>query len=146
MVLAVAAIFGVIAAVMIPTPPAPVHNPAAGRLPQAEVAMRSGGDAHQGLRLGRAKNRGTDNVTRVSEHQQPDPGFWFGRRSDDTGLRPLTWQGRAATFLYAFLVIVAVLLYSQLSLIIVVVGLYTVVFGLVVAAKSDLISERQRKG
>ena len=97
------------------------------------------------MRSGRAESRGTDSVAGVSEHQQPDPVLWFGRRTDDTGLRPLTWQGRAITFLYAFLVIVAVLLYSQLSLIIVVVGLYTVVFGLVVAAKSDLISERQRR-
>ena len=64
---------------------------------------------------------------------------WFGRKEGGLGFGPLTWQGRAATFLYVFLVIVAVVIYSALSLTFLVIGLYTVAFVLLVAFTSDLM-------
>jgi len=64
---------------------------------------------------------------------------WFGKVEGGLGFGPLTWQGRAATFLYVFLVIVAVIIYSALSLTILVIGIYTVVFVLLVAFTSDLM-------
>ncbi len=51
----------------------------------------------------------------------------------------LTWQGRAATFLYCVLVLVAIVTYSQLTLTLFVVAFYTVAFVLLVAYKSDLM-------
>jgi hypothetical protein len=64
---------------------------------------------------------------------------WFGQKEGGIGFGPLTWQGRAATFLYVFLVIVAVIIYSQLSLTFMVIGLYTVAYLLLVAFTSDLM-------
>jgi hypothetical protein len=64
---------------------------------------------------------------------------WFGQTEGGIGFGPLTWQGRAATFLYVFLVIVAVIIYSQLSLTFMVIGLYTVAYLLLVAFTSDLM-------
>ena len=64
---------------------------------------------------------------------------WFGRKETGLGFGPLTWQGRAATFLYVFLVIVAVVIYNAVSLTFLVIGLYTVAFGLLVAFTSDLM-------
>ena len=64
---------------------------------------------------------------------------WFGRKAGGLGFGPLTWQGRAATFLYVFLVIVAVVIYSALSLTFLVIGLYTVAFVLLVAFTSDIM-------
>jgi hypothetical protein len=68
-----------------------------------------------------------------------DPPLWFGRREGGLKFAPLTWQGRAATFLYCLLVIVAVFTYSQLALTAFVVVFYTVAFGLLVVYKSDLM-------
>jgi hypothetical protein len=70
------------------------------------------------------------------EHQRPR---WFGRKDGGIGFGPLTWQGRSATFLYVFLVVFAVVIYSTLSLIALVIGLYTVVFVLLVAFTSDIM-------
>jgi hypothetical protein len=64
---------------------------------------------------------------------------WFGRTDGRFGFGPLTWQGRSAVALYVFLVLVAVVLYSSLSLIALVVGLYTIAFVLLVAFTSDLM-------
>ncbi len=64
---------------------------------------------------------------------------WFGKKENWLGFGPLTWQGRAATYLYVFLVVVAVVLYSSLSLIALVVGIYTVAYVLLVAFRSDLL-------
>jgi len=64
---------------------------------------------------------------------------WFGRTERGLGFGPLTWQGRAATFLYVFLVLVAVVIYSSLGLTFLVIGLYTVGFLLLVAFTSDLM-------
>jgi len=71
--------------------------------------------------------------------QPDDPPLWFGRREGGLKFAPLTWQGRAATFLYCLLVIVAVFTYSQLALTAFVVVFYTVAFGLLVVYKSDLM-------
>ena len=69
------------------------------------------------------------------------PVRWFGRKENGRGFAILTWQGRAATFLYAFLVVVAVLIYSTLGLLVVVVLFYTVVYVFVVALKSDFLQD-----
>ena len=70
-----------------------------------------------------------------------EPTRWFGRTDRGIGIAPLTWQGRAATALYVFLVLVAVITYSKLSLTVVVIVFYTVVFILLVAVKSDLLQD-----
>lgn len=70
-----------------------------------------------------------------------EPQLWFGKRDGRLRFGPLTWQGRAATFLYFFLVLVALVTYSQLGLTLFVVGFYTVAFGFVVAVKSDLLKD-----
>lgn len=67
------------------------------------------------------------------------PHLWFGKREGGLRIAPLTWQGRAATVLYLFLVAVALITYSQLTLTALVVVFYTVGFGLLVAYKSDLL-------
>lgn len=70
---------------------------------------------------------------------QREPQLWFGRKKGRLGFGPLTWQGRAATFMYVFLVIVAVFVYSQLTLTVLVVAFYTITFGFAVLLKSDLL-------
>jgi hypothetical protein len=70
-----------------------------------------------------------------------EPQLWFGKRDGRLRFGPLTWQGRAITFLYFFLVLVALVTYSQLGLTLFVVGFYTVAFGFVVAVKSDLLKD-----
>ena len=70
-----------------------------------------------------------------------DPTRWFGRTDKGIGIAPRTWQGRVATSLYVFLVLVAVITYSRLSLTVVVIVFYTVVFVLLVAVKSDLLKD-----
>jgi hypothetical protein len=75
----------------------------------------------------------------MDEQDQTPDSQWFGKTVGRLGFGPLNWQGRAATFLYIFLVVVAVFVYSQLSVTIFVIGFYTVVFALVIAIKSDLM-------
>jgi hypothetical protein len=72
----------------------------------------------------------------MEREQAPD---WFGRKQGGLGIAPLTWQGRAATIIYVFLVLVAIFTYSQLMLTALVVIFYTVVFCFLVAYKSDLM-------
>ena len=73
-------------------------------------------------------------------HEEERPArMWFGTKTGGLGFGPLNWQGRAATFLYVFLVVVAIFLYSQIGVTFFVIGFYTVVFGLVVAIKSDIM-------
>lgn len=62
---------------------------------------------------------------------------WFGTRSSGA-FGPLAWQGRAALALYLVLVAFAIILYSDITLIVGVVILYTVILGLVVFVTSDL--------
>ncbi len=67
--------------------------------------------------------------------------LWFAKKEGGLRIAPLTWQGRAATALYCFLVLVAAFTYSKLLLTVFVVVFYTVVFGLVVVYKSDLMDD-----
>ena len=76
---------------------------------------------------------------RENEATGHDSQLWFGKTAGRLGYGPLTWQGRAATVLYVFLVLVAVVTYSQLVLTALVVVFYTVVFAFLVALKSDLL-------
>ncbi len=71
---------------------------------------------------------------------EPEARLWFAKKPTGIGFGPVSWQGRAATFLYVFLVLVAVVTYSQLTLTVFVIGFYTVVFVLVVTIKSDLMT------
>ncbi len=71
--------------------------------------------------------------------RRPVPGLWFEKRAEGFPVVPVAWQGRASAVLYAFLVLVAVITYNQLLLTVFVIGFYTVVFGLVLAYKSDLL-------
>ncbi len=64
---------------------------------------------------------------------------WFERREQGFPIVPLTWQGRAATFLYGLLVVLAAFTYSQLTLTIFVIVFYTAAFVALVAYKSDLL-------
>jgi hypothetical protein len=75
----------------------------------------------------------------MAESEHNDRALWFGKKEKGLRFAPLTWQGRAATFLYVFLVVVAIFTYSQLTLTAFVVVFYTVAFGLLVAYKSDLM-------
>jgi hypothetical protein len=72
----------------------------------------------------------------VSDRQRPR---WFGKKENWLGFGPLTWQGRSTTFLYVFLVVVAVIIYNSLSLTALVIALYTVAYVLTVAFTSDLL-------
>jgi hypothetical protein len=72
----------------------------------------------------------------VTDRQRPR---WFGKKDGRFGFGPLTWQGRSATFLYVFLVLVAVVIYRTLSLTVLVIGLYTVAYVLLVAFTSDVM-------
>jgi hypothetical protein len=83
-------------------------------------------------------------ILRSPNGHEPDvegeqPPLWFGKKEGGLRIAPLTWQGRAATFLYCFLVIVAVFTYSQLALTAFVIVFYTVAFCLLVVYKSDLM-------
>ncbi len=65
--------------------------------------------------------------------------LWFRRRRGGLGIAPVGWQGRATTFLYLFLVLVALVTYSELAVTAFVIVFYTVVFGFVLVVKSDLL-------
>ena len=75
----------------------------------------------------------------MAEPEHNDPRLWFGKKEGGIRFAPLTWQGRAATFLYVFLVVVAFFTYSQLTLTAFVVVFYTVAFAFVVMCKSDVL-------
>ncbi|MGD0882380.1 MAG: hypothetical protein ABSB09_12510 [Acidimicrobiales bacterium] len=77
----------------------------------------------------------------MSEAGEPQSPLWFERTTRGVGFHPVNWQGRSAMFLYCFLVLVAVITYSQLILTVFVIGFYTVVFTLIVAVKSDLLKD-----
>jgi hypothetical protein len=74
-----------------------------------------------------------------SERELGDRSLWFAKREGGLRIAALTWQGRAATSLYVFLVAVAIFTYSQFTLTAFVVAFYTVAFVLLVAYKSDLL-------
>ena len=71
---------------------------------------------------------------------EPPRQLWIGKKGG-IGFGPLTWQGRAATFMYVFLVVVAVFTYSHLALTAFVIVFYSVAFGFTVAFKSDLMKD-----
>jgi len=80
----------------------------------------------------------------VADESSPGAGgreqqLWFGKKQGGLGFGPLTWQGRAVTFLYVVLVIFAIFVYSEVSLTVLVVVFYTVVFGCIVMFKSDAL-------
>jgi hypothetical protein len=75
----------------------------------------------------------------MAESLHGDRRLWFGKKEGGIRFAPLTWQGRVATFLYVFLVVVAFFTYSKLTLTVFVVAFYTVAFGLLVVYKSDLM-------
>jgi len=72
-----------------------------------------------------------------------EPELWFGKKEGGLGFGPLTWQGRLATGLYVFLLLVAVVTYSKLSITALVVAFYTMVYVFVVVVKSDVMKDRQ---
>ena len=67
--------------------------------------------------------------------------LWFARKDTGLGFGPVVWQGRAATYLYLLLVLVAVVTYSQLSLTAFVIVFYTVVYLSLVVLTSDLLKD-----
>jgi hypothetical protein len=78
------------------------------------------------------------------EVPRPEPQLWFGKKEGGLGFGPITRQGRVVTVGYCLLVVVAVFTYSQLYLTVFVVAFYTVVFGSIVIAKSDLLKEHRQ--
>lgn len=62
---------------------------------------------------------------------------WFGTR-ESGGFGPLVWQGRAALALYVILVLFALVLYSDVGLIVTVLVIYTVALLAVIVMTSDL--------
>jgi hypothetical protein len=72
-------------------------------------------------------------------------GLWFEKKDGGVGIAPVAWQGRFAIALYVVLVLLAVVIYSfsQVGLMILVVVIYSVIFGLVVVAKSDILKDQQ---
>jgi hypothetical protein len=79
----------------------------------------------------------------LADMAQEEPRLWFGKKENALGFGPLTREGRAVTCLYVFLVLVAVFTYSQIALTAFVIVFYTVAFGLLVVAKSDLMKDHQ---
>jgi hypothetical protein len=69
--------------------------------------------------------------------------LWFGKTKGGLGFGPTTRQGRVVTALYVLLLVVAAFTYSQLFLTVFVILFYTVVFGLIVIAKSDLMTHHE---
>jgi cell division protein FtsW (lipid II flippase) len=67
---------------------------------------------------------------------------WFAKTGHGFPVAPVTWQGRFATALYVVLVLLALLVYSDLGLIVFVIFFYTMVFSFVVVLKSDLLDDR----
>jgi hypothetical protein len=61
------------------------------------------------------------------------------------GFGPITRQGRIVCYLYVLLVVVAVFTYSQIALTALVVAFYTIAFGLVIVAKSDILKDQTHR-
>jgi hypothetical protein len=77
------------------------------------------------------------------EVPRPESQPWFGKKESGLGFGPTTRQGRVVTVLYVLLVVVAIFTYSQLYLTGFVIAFYTVAFGSIVIAKSDLMKDRR---
>jgi hypothetical protein len=81
----------------------------------------------------------------MAEIPRPEPRLWFGKTDGGLGFGPITRQGRVVTVGYILLVVVAIFTYSQLALTAFVVAFYTVVFGSIVIAKSDLMKDHRTR-
>ena len=77
------------------------------------------------------------------EVSRPESPLWFAKKEGGLGFGPITRQGRVVTVLYVLLVVVAIFTYSQLWLIGFVMAFYTVVFGSIVIAKSDVMKDHR---
>ena len=75
---------------------------------------------------------------------QQESRRWFGKKESWLGFGPITREGRVTTYLYLFLVVVAIFTYSQMALTAFVIAFYTVAFVLLVMVKSDVMKDRQR--
>jgi hypothetical protein len=78
----------------------------------------------------------------VIETERQESQLWFGKKESWLGFGPITRQGRIVAYLYVLLVVVAVFTYSQIELTAIVVAFYTIAFGLVVVAKSDIMKDQ----
>jgi hypothetical protein len=79
------------------------------------------------------------------EVPRPEPELWFGKKEGGLGFGPITRQGRVITVAYFLLVIVAIFTYSDIALTAFVVAFYTVAFGSIVIAKSDLMKDHRAR-
>ena len=79
----------------------------------------------------------------MAEVPPQEPQLWFGKKEGGLGFGPIARQGRVVTVLYGLLVVVAIFTYSQLDLTGFVILFYTVVFGCVVLAKSDIRKDHE---
>jgi hypothetical protein len=80
----------------------------------------------------------------VSEAEQ-ESQRWFGKKENWFGFGPITRQGRIVCYLYVLLVVVAAFTYSQIALTVFVVAFYTIAFGLVIVAKSDILKDQSHR-
>jgi hypothetical protein len=79
------------------------------------------------------------------EPPRPERQLWFGKKEGGLGFGPLTREGRVVTVAYVLLVVVAIFTYSQLALTAFVIAFYTVAFGCIVIAKSDLMKDHRAR-
>jgi hypothetical protein len=79
------------------------------------------------------------------EIPRPERQLWFGKREGGLGFGPLTREGRVVTVAYVLLVVVAIFTYSQLTLTAFVIGFYTVAFGSIIIAKSDIMKDHRAR-
>ena len=75
---------------------------------------------------------------------QQERDLWFAKK-EGGGIAFLTWQAKFATALYVVLILFAIVLYSQISLIALVVVFYTIVYGCLLIFKSDIVSGRDHE-
>jgi hypothetical protein len=79
------------------------------------------------------------------EIPRPERQLWFGKKEGGLGFGPLTREGRVVTVAYVLLVVVAIFTYSQLTLTAFVIGFYTVAFGSIIIAKSDIMKDHRAR-
>ena len=73
--------------------------------------------------------------------EEPSSRRWFGP-NEAGAFRALTWQGKTAIALYVVLVVFALVLYSDVTLIVTVLVIYTAALVFLVAYTSDLLKDR----
>ena len=71
---------------------------------------------------------------------------WFEKSDKAFGVRPMSWQGRFSLILYAILVLLAFITYSNLGLSIFVVAVYSTALGGIIVVKSDLYERPEDDG